>query len=268
MTFPQGPYYEGEKIIYISREELDSVRKKQACKALGELTSHSAKLSTPQFYSQIWRFRPTKNKQSRKQEKVAKCLQKVSRSGKWGPKKITSNSDTIERQVNVVLPMKMQVAVFWTNLNDLRQQSLTFQIIVVSRRIRRMSSMTYACQHLSWQQFPREHGITGNLLKHQELIQSDWMVNQKQCPQVRRRRLLGEEILFPSTPTPDVIKNEWKKLIDDGEMSPCVPYNMVWYATKDGELVMFPNMSLQNLYWYKREKLAHGPYYFGHFWQV
>ena len=56
---------------------------------------------------------------------------------------------------------------------------------------------------------------------------------------MRRRRLLGGEISVPSTPIPEVVKNEWKKLIDDGEISlgrPCVPYNMVQYATKDGEL--------------------------------
>ena len=63
--------------------------------------------------------------------------------------------------------------------------------------------------------------------------------SETQRPRVRRRRLLGGEISVPSPPTPGVIKNEWKKLIDDGEIylgRPCVPYNMVRYATKDGEL--------------------------------
>ena len=111
-----------------------------------------------------------------------------------------------------------------------------------------LQSLPSAPLPLNWQQFAREHGITGvNADQIVKEFAKESRVNterldgrsETQRPRVRRRRLLGGEISVPSTPTPEVVKNEWKKLIDNGEISlgrPCTPYNMVRYAIKDGEL--------------------------------
>jgi hypothetical protein len=43
----------------------------------------------------------------------------------------------------------------------------------------------------------------------------------------------------PSTPTPATIKDEWKKMVQTGEVSlgiSCVPYKMEKFSTKNGEL--------------------------------
>lgn len=60
-----------------------------------------------------------------------------------------------------------------------------------------------------------------------------------QRSRVRRRRLIGGEISVGSTPTSSDVKQEWVKLVEAGVLAlgqPCVPYNMVQFSTKDGEL--------------------------------
>ena len=102
---------------------------------------------------------------------------------------------------------------------------------------------------LNWQQFATEHGIPG---KNAGQVAKDFArksgVDTKRLDgrpesterqRVRQRRLIGGEISVPSTPTPETIKNEWIKLVETGEISlgrPCVPFNMVRFMTKDGEL--------------------------------
>lgn len=72
---------------------------------------------------------------------------------------------------------------------------------------------------LDWQQFAREHGITGGNAGQiaKEFAKASGVDTERldgksetQRPRVRRRRLLGGEISVPSTPTPEVVKNEWK----------------------------------------------------------
>ena len=137
------------------------------------------------------------------------------------------------------------------NLNDPRQPSLTLLNLVMSHGTRRKSSTTYGYYHQhplppKLRKFAREHGITGGNAGQiaKELAIASGVDTERldgksetQRPRVRRR-LLGEEISVPSTSTPEVVKNEWKKLIDDGEIlgRPYVPYNMVRYATNDEEL--------------------------------
>ena len=92
---------------------------------------------------------------------------------------------------------------------------------------------------LKWQQFAREHGIRGGNAGQiaKEFAKASGVDTERldgksgtQHSRARRRQLLGGEMSVPSAPTPKVLMNEWKKLIDDGEISlgrPCVPYNMV-----------------------------------------
>ena len=54
-----------------------------------------------------------------------------------------------------------------------------------------------------------------------------------------KRKLIGNKISVPSTPTPETVRNEWKQMIESGEISigvSCVPYRMEKYITKNGKL--------------------------------
>lgn len=56
MAFPQGPYYDGEKIISINTDELDSVGKKLgACKALHEINASFSEVFKSSFSDSIVR---------------------------------------------------------------------------------------------------------------------------------------------------------------------------------------------------------------------
>ena len=102
---------------------------------------------------------------------------------------------------------------------------------------------------LNWQQFAREHGIPGNnagqvakdFAKQSgvDTERLDGKPDSSERQRLRRRRLIGGEISVPSTPTPETVKMEWKKLVESGELSlgrPCVPFNMVRFTTRDREL--------------------------------
>ena len=84
---------------------------------------------------------------------------------------------------------------------------------------------------LNWQEFAREHGITGG--NAGQVAKEIWSGHREIGWQKhRRRKLLGGEISAPSTPTADDVKTEWKKLVG-GEISlgrPCVPHNMVKFT--------------------------------------
>ena len=64
---------------------------------------------------------------------------------------------------------------------------------------------------------------------------------------VQKRKLIGGEISVPSTPTPAIIKDEWKKMVESAEVSlgvSCVPYKIEKFSTKNGllektEIVVF-----------------------------
>lgn len=169
------------------------------------------------------------------------------------------------------------------NQNNPRQPSLTLQILVMSHGIRRKSSTTYGYYHqhplpINWQKFAREHGITGGNAGQitREFAMASGVNTERldgksetQHPRVRWRRLLGVEISVPSTPTLEVVKKEWNKLMDDGEISlgrPYVLYNMVRYATKDGQLEKreltivgrkFPLLQIRQYLLSKHEKYVH-----------
>ena len=55
----------------------------------------------------------------------------------------------------------------------------------------------------------------------------------------QKRKLIGGEISVPSPPTQATIKDEWKKMVESGEISigvSCVSYKMEKFSTKNGQL--------------------------------
>ena len=55
----------------------------------------------------------------------------------------------------------------------------------------------------------------------------------------RKRRLIGGEISAPVTPTLSFIQQEWKQMVEKGDLSlgvPCAPTTLTHYTTKNGQL--------------------------------
>jgi hypothetical protein len=112
-----------------------------------------------------------------------------------------------------------------------------------------LQSLPSAPPAINWQMFAREHGIIGSNAGQvaKEFAQQsgvdtarlDGRDTSTQRSRARRRRLIGGEISVGYTPTSSEVKREWINLVETGEISlgqPCVPYNMVRFTTKDGEL--------------------------------
>ena len=103
---------------------------------------------------------------------------------------------------------------------------------------------------INWSQFARDHAvpgkIAGQVLKefaHTSGIDTSTLDGKElgtYRTRIHKRRLVGGEISAGSTPTPAAVREEWKKLVETGELSlgnPCVPYKMMRFATKEGQLI-------------------------------
>lgn len=93
----------------------------------------------------------------------------------------------------------------------------------------------HAPPSINWQQFARDHNIQGRnvgqvvkeLAKHSG-IDTAKLEKTTDTPRSRfyKRKLIGKKISVPSTSTPETIRNEWKQMIQSGEISigiSCVP---------------------------------------------
>lgn len=102
---------------------------------------------------------------------------------------------------------------------------------------------------INWQQFARDHNVPGSNAGQmvKEFAQKSGIDTTKldgRCTdqprsRIKKRKLIGGEISVPSTPTPATIKDEWKKMVQSGEVSlgvSCVPYKMEKFSTKNGKL--------------------------------
>ena len=103
---------------------------------------------------------------------------------------------------------------------------------------------------INWSQFAQDHAVPGNnagqVLKefaHTSGLDTSALDGKElgtYRTRIHKRRLMGGEISAGSTPTPAAVREEWKKLVETGELSlgnPCVPYKMMRFATKEGQLV-------------------------------
>ena len=101
---------------------------------------------------------------------------------------------------------------------------------------------------INWQKFAEEHQIPGQnrgqvvkqFAKHSG-IDTEKLDGRKPNQRLRRRkrRLLGGEISAPQNPPPKVLQQQWKALVDDGELSlgiPCAPLTLTHFITKNGHL--------------------------------
>lgn len=102
---------------------------------------------------------------------------------------------------------------------------------------------------INWSHFARDHSVPGRnadqVMKefaHTSGIDTTKLDGKpldtyRTC--IHKRRLVGGEISAASTPTPTAVKEEWKKLVETGELSlgrPCVPYELVRFSAKEGQL--------------------------------
>ena len=56
---------------------------------------------------------------------------------------------------------------------------------------------------------------------------------------MRKRRLHGEEISAPAFPTAGAVKDSWRKMVENGELSlgvPCAPFTFTQYSITNGQL--------------------------------
>lgn len=116
----------------------------------------------------------------------------------------------------------------------MKSHSLNFDNVTwdKGKLLQDLQSLSAAPPPLNWQQFAREHGNdAGQVAKdfaRKSGVDTERLDGKPDT--VQRRRLIGGEISVPSTPTPETVKTEWKKLVESGEISvgrACVPFNMV-----------------------------------------
>lgn len=51
--------------------------------------------------------------------------------------------------------------------------------------------------------------------------------------------MLGGEVSAAQNPPPNVLQQQWKAMVDSGQLSlgiPCAPFTLVHYSTKNGQL--------------------------------
>ena len=259
MAFPQGPHYEGEKILSINIDELDITGKKQgACKALREINSSFSEVFNTSFTDSIVRCGDSdlRKKVSRKESKsklrnvYRKCRDQENIALKRSAAIATLTEDESLRSYQRKRKRQYFEPTPESKRPKTKSHSPDFDKVTWDKEkvLNDLQSLPPAPPPLNWQQFAREHGITGGnagqIAKEfakESGVDTERLDGRSETHRLRvkRRRLLGGEISVPSTLTPEAVRNEWKKLIDNGELSlgrPCVPYNMVKYATKDGEL--------------------------------
>lgn len=56
---------------------------------------------------------------------------------------------------------------------------------------------------------------------------------------MRKRRLHGGEISAPTYPTVGAIKDSWRKMVENGDLSlgvPCAPFNLIQYNVANGQV--------------------------------
>ena len=104
---------------------------------------------------------------------------------------------------------------------------------------------------INWQKFARDHNVPGSsagqVVKEfarksgLDTAQLDGWPTGEPHSRVQKRRLIGDEISVPSTPAQAAIKEEWKNMVESGEISnrvSCVPYKMEKFSTKNGQLAI------------------------------
>ena len=95
---------------------------------------------------------------------------------------------------------------------------------------------------INWQKFAGQNrGQVVKQFAQHSGIDTEKVDGRKPNQHLRRRkwRLLGGEISAPQNPPPKVLQQQWKALVDDGELSlgiPCAPLTLTHFNTKNGHL--------------------------------
>ena len=101
---------------------------------------------------------------------------------------------------------------------------------------------------ISWQKFARDHNIPGSnggqvVKEFARESNIDTIRLDGRQPNVRqrmrKRRLHGGEISAPAYPTVATVKDSWKRMFENGELSlgvPCAPFTLTQYSIANGQL--------------------------------
>ena len=114
-AFPQGPHYDGEKMITINKEELDSIGKKQgACIALHEMNASFREVFNTSFSESIVKCGNSDLRKKVSQTENKKELRNVYRNCQ--NKENEANQQPLPRQLKTkVLPTKTKTAILSTH---------------------------------------------------------------------------------------------------------------------------------------------------------
>lgn len=101
---------------------------------------------------------------------------------------------------------------------------------------------------INWQKFTKEHNIPssncGEVLKEFARESNiDTTLLDGRTPstreRMRKRRLHGGEISSPAYPTVGAIKDSWRKMVENGNLSlgvPCAPLTLIQYNVANGQV--------------------------------
>ena len=102
---------------------------------------------------------------------------------------------------------------------------------------------------INWQKFAEDHHVPGR--NRGQVVKEfaeksgidthklDGKRTQDKRLRRRKRRLLGGEVSAAQNPPPNVFQQQWKAMVDSGQLSlgiPCAPFTLVHYSTKNGQL--------------------------------
>ena len=258
MTFPQQPHYT-ESILSVNTNGLSALGKKQATRqALAEInTSFSTVFDTDFKELLVKHDRELQKKPSAAEKKKERrsIYRKVRDQENKSLVRSAAVSVLTEDESQRAYQRKRKRQYFETPPPPKRQKTKShspdFSNVTWNKEevLHDLQNHPQAPPPINWQQFARDHNITGRnagqvvkeFAKHSEIDTAKLDGKTTDTPRSRshKRKLMGKEISVPSTPTPETIRNEWKQMIQSGEISigvSCVPYQMDKYITNNGQL--------------------------------
>ena len=133
---------------------------------------------------------------------------------------------------------------------DKKSHSPNFETVTWDKQavLRDLQQHPPAPPPINWQKFAREHNIPGsNCGQVVKQFARESNINtirlDGQAPstrqRMRKRKLHGGEISAPAFPTAGAIKDSWRKMVENEELSlgvPCAPFTLTQYSITNGQL--------------------------------
>ena len=258
MKFPQAPYFNPVPLVTINNDKLKELGEGSSTRqALSDISQSFTEAFNTPFVNALVKHGKQglkfKSSATERKQKLRKIYRKVRDKENDAKKKTAAIAVLTETNSMRSYNRKRKLQCFETppaKRSRQKSHSPDFSKVTWNKEavIEDLTTYPSAPPPINWQKFAQEHGVPGRNrgqvvkeLAKQSGIDISRLEGSTPKSRTRsaKRRLPGGEISAPADPPPHVIKKEWMKMIETGELSlglPCVSYKLVRYTPKDGQL--------------------------------